>query len=239
VPKENYLVRVSPQLLEAMTLAAIEAFCYGDGGVVEESEDETEPTVAAKETLGYVWGYRKREESRTVFYLDRMSLSISATREFDSVHPNPKAARLKNDIVRELSPELTLLADFHSQPYASNSVRFVKQHKLYQFSKTDFDSFSSDDFLWDVAQENPVMLVVTVCRRGSEATDVLEYPHWNVAAYSLGQFQFWITAVVGYKKKKSSTGGKKRVHTRNSSSVVELRVDNYIHNLERTKIRED
>ena len=120
----QYLVRVSPQLLESMTLAAIESYCYGDGAI--ESGENTSAHVS-KEILGHIWGYRKIERDRTIFFLDRMSLNISATRGPDSVFDlNNRAAGLKNEVVKFLSPELSLLGDFHTHPHPNTSEAVVR-----------------------------------------------------------------------------------------------------------------
>ena len=100
----KYKVRVSPELLETMTLAAIEAYCYGNLYKKKNT---------AVETLGYVWGYRKQQNGTTVFYLDRTSVSISAERQYHSVTPNLDAAKLKNEGMMRGSAHLTLLGDFH------------------------------------------------------------------------------------------------------------------------------
>jgi hypothetical protein len=76
-----FRVKVSQQLLEAMTLAAIEAYCYGS---------VTGRKWRPVETLGYIWGFRRQVQDKTVFFLDRMSLSISSIRASTSVEPNPK-----------------------------------------------------------------------------------------------------------------------------------------------------
>ena len=67
----EFLVRVSPQLLESITLTAIEAYCYGDG----VPDDPDAGGHKSKEILGHIWGFRKITKDRTIFFLDRMNLS--------------------------------------------------------------------------------------------------------------------------------------------------------------------
>ena len=226
----QYLVRVSPQLLESMTLAAIEAYCYGDGAGVSEHNS---PAHAAKETLGHIWGFRKIERDRTIFFLDRMSLSLSATRGPDSVFDlNNRAARLKNDVVNFLSPELTLLGDFHTHPHPKTSEAMVRKGGLYQFSPDDFRSFIADDLIWRSSNNNPVMLVITICERRKNKTEVLDYPNWNVATYPIGQFRCWISAVVGFLAGGRGAVLSRRKHTLNKAAKVQINIDNYIQSLD-------
>ena len=233
----DYLVRVSPQLLEAMTLAAIEAYCYGDGA---EDPSGAANAEVSKETLGHIWGYRKVQRDRTIFFLDRMSLSISATRGPESVFDlNNRAARLKNDVVNFLSPELSLLGDFHTHPHPKKSEIVVKKDELYRFSPDDFNSFVSDDLIWESSQDNPVMLVITVCERQKASGDVLGYPHWNIATYPIGQFRFWISAVVGYVAPGKGPTRRRRKHTLNKAAKVQLSIDNYIQTLEGERVEID
>lgn len=233
----QYLVRVSPQLLESMTLAAIESYCYGDGAI--ESGENTSAHVS-KEILGHIWGYRKIERDRTIFFLDRMSLNISATRGPDSVFDlNNRAAGLKNEVVKFLSPELSLLGDFHTHPHPNTSEAVVRREGLYRFSPEDFESFIGDDLIWESSHNNPVMLVITVCERRKAVTDVSDYPHWNIATYPIGQFRFWISAVVGFLAGGKGTSRKRRKHTLNKAARVQLSIDNYIQSLEGERVEID
>jgi hypothetical protein len=233
----QYLVRVSPQLLESMTLAAIEAYCYGDGA---GGSDDNPLTHVAKETLGHIWGFRKIERDRTIFFLDRMSLNISATRGADSVFDlNNRAARLKNDVVKFLSPELSLLGDFHTHPHPNMSETVVRREGLYQFSPEDFKSFIADDLIWESSNNNPVMLVITICERRRANTDVLGYPHWNIATYPIGQFRFWISAVVGFLAGGRGSTRNRRKHTLNKAAKVQINIDNHIQSLDGDRVEID
>jgi hypothetical protein len=222
----HYLVRVSPQLLEAMTLAAIEAYCYGDGAPHDDADGDARHS---KETLGHIWGFRRVEAERTTFFLDRMSLSISAQRGPDSVYDlDNRAARLKEQVVSVLSPELSLLGDFHTHPHPRNNETVVRKEELFRFSPEDFRSFVADDLIWDSSQDNPVMLVITVCERLRDTADVLTYPYWNVATFPIKQFRFWISAVVGYVAPGKGPTRRRRRHTLNKAAIVQLSIDNYI-----------
>ena len=104
----DYSVRISDEVLESMSLAAIEAYCLGDGKKKNKEKIET---------LGYMWGFRRIEEEHTVFFVSKLSISISALRNSSWVAPNPHALTLKNALVKRWSPQLTLLGDFHTHPY--------------------------------------------------------------------------------------------------------------------------
>lgn len=149
----EYTVRVSDEVLESMALAAIEAYCLGDG------RDDPGSKI---ETLGYVWGYRRIIDDLTIIFVSKISISISATRDNDSVTPHPEAAALKDEFVTRWSPQLTLLGDFHTHPY--DDLDTVKRINGFEFSPADFRCFENDDFIWEKSGNAPVMLVMTICR---------------------------------------------------------------------------
>ena len=169
-----------------------------------------------------------------------MSLSISASRASDTVDDiNDRAARLKNEVANFLTPELSLLGDFHTHPHPDKTERMVKRDDLYRFSPEDFNSFVASDLIWETSQNNPVMLVVTVCKSGTDSTDILDYPFLNVATFPIAQFRFWISAVVGYLAEGRGPTRKRRKHTRNKAATVQLSVDNYIQRLEGEQVEID
>lgn len=188
-----FRVRLSEQLIESMTLAAVEAYCLGDGHA-----------KSGLETYAYVWGYKRELEEETIFYLDRMSLSLSAARAADSVTPSEDAARLKNEIIERWSPHLTLLGDFHTHPHKNLaevlSARDGDGPKGgFHFSAADRESFHGDDFLWEVSGDTPVNIVMTICRMGKVkesygATSVKNH----IWQYDVGEFRFWLTINIGY-----------------------------------------
>ena len=210
----KYKVRISPTLLETMTLAAIEAYCYGN----RRKQKNT-----AVETLGYVWGYRKKEGGVTIFYLDRTSVSISAEREYHSVTPNLDAAMLKNEVMMRWSPHLTMLGDFHSHPYSN--LTEVAAEAGYNFSPEDMRELKLNDFIWEQSGDNPVILVIAVCRLGRVRDSVQDNFRNNIARFAIGDFQFWLNAAVGY-----VDGEDKRCVTGNTNSDVHLSVEGWYYN---------
>lgn len=183
----DYSVRISDEVLESMSLAAIEAYCLGDGN--KKKKDKLE-------TLGYIWGFKRVEEDHTVFYVSKISISISAVRSSDSVLPNPEALSLKNSLVKRWSPQLTLLGDFHTHPY--DNLDDVTQVTGFNFSDADFSSFKEDDVIWEESNGQPLMLAMTICRLGRVRDSWATQPRNNVCSYSVGEFRFWLNSSVGF-----------------------------------------
>lgn len=218
----KYKVHVSPELLETMTLAAIEAYVYGKQGGKKKN--------MSVETLGYLWGYRKQDDGTTIFYLDRTSVSISAERQYHSVTPNRDAAKLKNEVIMRWSPHLTMLGDFHSHPY--RNLKEVNAEAGYNFSPADFDELRSHDFVWEQSNNNPVILLITVCRLGRVRDSVQDNFRSNTARFAVGEFQFWLNAAVGY------IGGDGRRHvTGNTTSEVHMNLDGWYYNQAGGRVR--
>ncbi len=217
----HFTVRMSAQLLEAMTLAAVEAYCYG-----KRQKRKWQPV----ETLGYIWGYKKLEGDHTIFYLDRTSLSISSSRGIDSVLPNNEAALLKNEVVLRWSPHLTMLGDFHSHAY--RTLTQVQKIVGFEFSGDDFASFRGDDLIWEQSDNSPVMLAITVCRLGRVRENFGGHLRNNIYRYAVGEFQFWINVAVGYLDENG-----KRQHTGNSHSKADLDIDYWHYNAARDRVQ--
>jgi hypothetical protein len=217
----KYKVHISPELLETMTLAAIEAYVYGKQGRKKHM---------AVETLGYLWGYRKQDNGTTIFYLDRTSVSISADRQYHSVTPNRDAARLKNEVIMRWSPHLTLLGDFHSHPY--RNLKEVIAEAGYNFSHADFEELKSHDFIWEQSGNNPIILVITVARLTRVRDSVQDNFRNNTARFAVGEFQFWLNAAVGY----IGADGKRHV-TGNTSPEVSMTLDGWYYNQAGGRVR--
>jgi hypothetical protein len=215
-----YHVRISAHLLEAMTLAAIEAYCYG-----EKPGRKWRPV----ETLGYTWGFRKAETDETFLFLDRMSLSISSLRARKSVEPNPEAQKLKNEVVTRWSPHLTMLGDWHTHPY--RNLTELKDQNGFDFSPEDFGHFLSDDLIWEQSGSNPVMLVIAICRMDRVRENAGRRPRSNVCHYAVGQFGFWINVVVGF-----VDAAGRRHHTGNRNSKATLDIDLWPYNAARDRV---
>jgi hypothetical protein len=182
----DYWIKLSNEFIVSATLAAVEAYCYGDG--------KQKPAL---ETFGYIWGYKKETESQIVFYVDQLALSIAARRDADSVVPNGQSAILKSNFMDTLSPHKRLLGDFHTHPY-KNMNEVKKAGMGYHFSKADFISGRADDLAWKRSGNSPIMLVITICKikrvhfsNGKAISD-------NIFSFNVGEFRIWITASVGY-----------------------------------------
>jgi hypothetical protein len=203
----NFRVRLGTSLLESMTLATVEAFSFRG----PRSGKHT-----GVETYGYVWGNKKSHANGdVVFFLDKLSVSLSAKKSAESVAPNRLAAIIKDELFSQLAPHQTLLADFHSHPYPN--IRAVTHAVGFEFSDGDFSDFLSDDFLWQSADNNPIMLLQAVCRRSRSTANDMGWKRQNVFHFYVDQYRFWVNAVVGY-----LDGRGKRRHTGNVTRLVHI-----------------
>lgn len=201
----KFRVRLGTSLLESMTLATIEAYSYRG----YRSGKQT-----GVETYGHIWGSKKPyANGDIVFFLDKLSINLTAKRAARSVAPNPLAGVIKDQIFSELAPHQTLLADFHSHPYPN--AKAVTQATGFDFSGNDLSDFLDDDFLWGTAENTPIMLVQTVCKRDRSAASSMGWQRKNVFYFDAGDYRFWVNATVGY----LDSRGKRR-HTGNVTRLV-------------------
>jgi hypothetical protein len=206
-PIQTFRVKLASALLESMTLATVEAYAYRRPG---------RQSTKGVETHGYVWGGRTvHANGEVIFSLDQISISLTAKRCANSVAPNLLAGLVKQDLFKGLAPHQMLIADFHSHPYPS--IKAVARTLGYEFSEHDIDDFLDDDFLWNAADNNPIMLLQTVCRRQGKASPTLERRGRNVIAFDVREYRFWVNAIVGYLDKEGQ-----RRHTGNVSRMVRI-----------------
>ena len=133
----NYRVKLGTSLLESMTLATVEAFSFRG----PRSSSKT-----GVETYGYVWGSKKTyPDGDIVFFLDKLSVSLTAKRAALSVEPNRRAGKIKDELFKQLAPHQTLLADFHSHPYPSNKAVTAKS-RISSFRKSTSTISSTTTF---------------------------------------------------------------------------------------------
>ncbi|WP_292534211.1 hypothetical protein, partial [Methylocystis sp.] len=110
----NFRVKLGASLLESMTLATVEAFNF---------RGPQSSRKCGVETYGYIWGSKKAyPDGQMAFFLDKLSVTLSAKRAALSVTPNRRAGKIKDELFRQLAPHQTLLADFHSHPYPSHKA---------------------------------------------------------------------------------------------------------------------
>jgi hypothetical protein len=203
----QYRIRLTPSLVESMTLSTMEAYCIRQpkarryGGV---------------ETYGYVWGTKKRTDDVTIFHLTKLAVSITAERSYMSVFPNPMTGALKNKVLKRMAPHLTLLGDFHSHPWANQ--KSMKRDVGYNFSPQDFVSFLEEDLFWEMSDNNPVMLVQTVVRLSRKGRKGSGWQRLNVFHFDIDDHRFWINAVVGYL---DIDGNRRHTGNRTRSVIIE------------------
>lgn len=194
-----FAVQISEGVLRSMVLATLEAYCYGDNW---------KKGRVKLETLGYIWGnWNNQTDDVRYAHVDVVSTSLSAVRRGDSVLDNVDAAPLKNAEMGVLAPHLHLIGDFHSHPY--ESIQEVKEISGFNFSEQDYDWFLSDDYLWEHAREQPIMMAMTICRvkkvHGSNPRKLKP----SLYEFNVGDYRLWLNVVVGYrdhKKKRRVTG---------------------------------
>jgi len=168
-------------------MAAIEAYCLGDGRRSGEKQ---------LETFGYLWGSKKYAAHETIFFLEKISLSLSARRTSGSVTPNRKAARLKNEVMMRWSPHTTMLGSFHTHPY--ESLEEVKLNSGFEFSDADFGCFQHDDFLWKESGDTPVNFAMTICKLSRvHESGFGEWRRPNLWQFDIGEFRLWLNVSVG------------------------------------------
>lgn len=213
-----YRVKIATPLLESMTLATVEAFSF---------RGPRSSNKVGVETYGFIWGSKKAyADGHTVFFLDKLSVNLTAKRSACSVAPNRKAGQLKNELIKRLAPHQTLLADFHSHPYPSHKA--MRQKAGFEFSEMDFDDFLDDDFLWESADNTPIMLVQAVCRLDRANTNSSGWKRRNVFFFDVGAYRFWLNATVGYVDEKG-----KRRHTGNVTRSVQIEPVPFVSNFAR------
>jgi hypothetical protein len=202
----QYRIRLTPSLVESMTLATMEAYCIGDSRARRKS---------GVETYGYLWGTKKRTDGMTIFHLTKLSVSITAERSYMSVFPNPKTGVLKSKVLQRMAPHLTLLGDFHSHPWATQ--KSMKRDVGFNFSPADFVSLLEEDLFWETSDDNPVMLVQSVVRLRRAGRRGSGWQRQNVFYFDIDDHRFWINAVVGFVDEQGN-----RRHTGNRTRSVIL-----------------
>ncbi len=201
----NTTIRISDNLIETMTLAAIEAYVLGDGRGKRQIE-----------TLGYIWGTKVKRDGDLFLYLSRGSVSLSAQRTRNSVQPEQDAVLLKNAVISRWAPEASLLGDFHTHPYQDRVE--VASFTGFEFSDSDFKGFLEDDYIWSESDNNPVMLAVTICKLARVVESVGgNWVRSNVWQFDVGEYRLWVNVAVGYLEADGT-----RCHSGNTYSKVLL-----------------
>ncbi len=165
---------------------------------------------------GYVCGHKKTyAKGRIAFFVDKLSISLSARRSYHSVFPNPRAARLKREMFKRFSPHQTLLGDFHSHRYSNRKT--VIKNAGFNFSKADFECLIDDDFIWEAADNNPLMLMLAVCRMQHVRSGIGGWRRCNMFRFDVAEFRFRPNVAVGF----LDENGRRR-HTGNRSRAVQI-----------------
>jgi hypothetical protein len=201
----QYRIRLSPSLVESMTLATMEAYCFRGSKAHRRS---------GVETYGYVWGTKNNPHNNlTIYHLNKLSISITAERSYMAVYPNPTIGPMKRQVLQRMAPHLVLLADFHSHPWTTQ--KSMKGNVGFNFSSQDFISFLEEDLFWKASNNNPVMLVQTVVRLARKGRRGSGWQRQNVYYFDIEDHRFWINAVVGFLDEHGN-----RCHTGNRTRSV-------------------
>ena len=205
----EFVVRFSENFLEQSSVAALEAFCFGDG----------RPSRSGLATFGLIWGSRKRAASGVeVIYLDRLFVCLSAKRARSWCQQHEGGIRQMIEVVERLAPHQNLLGFFHSHPYDSLSeVMGTEGGPGYEFSDDDYEFLRSPsaDLLWENAHQSPIMAVTTVCPIERVHDSDSRFVRDNVLQYNIGQYRLWFNVAVGYLEQ-----GERACTTNKRSSVT-------------------
>ena len=185
-----YVVNVSDEALDAMLLAATEAYCFGVG-----RRTKGEPRV---EVDGYLWGFHRDDPDAnyTWIQVERFAPSMSSRRSPDWVEPNEESAKLMHAIMTRRTPQLAFVGEVHTHPY--DSLSQVLEINGWEFSKMDREATS--ETVWQLCGEHsPLWIVIAIAPlqrvQGSEGPRNLD-EQMNVWQFDVGEMRFWLHAEV-------------------------------------------
>jgi len=205
----NYSVTVSDSVLRSMTMAALEAYILGDG----------RRGKTRLETSGLLWGYVRQREDATHIHVEQTSILLSSRRHQDWVDFNPVATKLKNSVMAEWAPHLSLLGDFHTHPYESRQDHVFNQGA--KFSDADIESVLNDDYLWEESNNLPLQMIMSVAEVERVRNSEPRRNSRNVIRFNFKQYRIWLTAGVGEIRKGE------RIFLGNGTRKVFLSVDRF------------
>ncbi len=191
-------VRFSDHALDAMLLAATEAYCLG---VPQKTPRGRRKAPVSVEVDGYLWGYRTTKPGGdTSIFVDRFGPSVSSEKASGWVRPAEGSARLMNAIMERRAPQMTFLGTFHTHPY--RSIKKVESVNGWQFSDGDRKCWSELDTGTDFADvygdDAALWLVIAVARLQKVHMKVMaeqlrpNIP--NIWKFDVGDMRFWVNA---------------------------------------------
>ena len=182
-----YFVNISDEALDAMLLAAAEAYHFGVG-----RRTLGEPHV---EVDGYLWGFHRDDfaNNYTWIQVERFAPSMSSTRSPDWVKPNEEAAELMHAIVTRRTPQLAFVGEVHTHPYACLSD--VREAQGWDFSPEDRDAAS--ETVWHLCGERPPLWIVIAIAplQKVHRNEGLQLRK-NLLQFDVGEMRFWLHAEV-------------------------------------------
>ena len=188
-------VRFSDHALDAMLLAATEAYCLG---VPQKTPRGRRKAPVSVEVDGYLWGYRTTKPGGdTSIFVDRFGPSVSSEKASGWVRPAEGSARLMNAIMERRAAQMTFLGTFHTHPY--RSIQKVESENGWQFSDGDRECWSELDAgteFADMYGADPALwLVIAVARLQKVHLKIMaEKLRSNIWKFDVGDMRFWVNA---------------------------------------------
>ena len=209
----RHVVRVSQAALLEMILSGVTAYEAERRRMENEGEGEPEGELYV-ETGGHLWGYSNPHPALSFHYIEHVSISVFATRKSDSIAEHAEEVGVKRQLMSILRPELRLLGDFHTHPYST--LKEAKEAPGWEPSPQDrhYWLHHSDD-VWEASGGRPINLILAICpdRKAPQSPRPIS---GNTCQFGLGEFRFWLTAIVGEEDDEG------RRLTRNRSASVAL-----------------
>jgi len=120
------------------------------------------------ETLGLLWGKRATDRNEYRYVVEHVTVDTFAKRQKNMVSPSPDDAELKDEIISSFWPELELLGEFHTHPYATTGQ--VERARGYEFSREDRAALKREmherDVYYDSFRVGLVMAIAELKRSG-------------------------------------------------------------------------
>ena len=149
-----------------------------------------------------VIGRLSRDGKSEHIHVDRFNACVSAEGLPDEVNVAFEVVDLQDSIVKFWSPHLSLLGQFHTHPYGSREE--LVSNCGWEFSRQDDKAFREDHGLWERADGAPISFVMALAPLQRVHESWGEYKAPNRWRFDVGEYRFYLSAVIGRKR------GKKR-----------------------------
>jgi hypothetical protein len=222
-PSMKYEVRISPEALQQMMYLSLESYVLF----------ESKRGHRGKEIYGHLWGYTKIRRDYCHIYIDNLSISIASKGSNNSVEPSLRSFDLHNNFFAKWTPQLGLIGDFHTHPY--DDLATVKRIKGWRFSDGDFAHLQDADHLWDAASNNPIMVVVTICKLSRVYSTMHTRVSPNIVSFDVADYRIWVNVAGGCL---DAEGNRRVLKDKNSVMWLECFPEAFNDASERFRVRE-